>query len=217
MATQLQKKRGKNNMILEILGTIGIGKSTILEQMDDTKFLKVHEPVKENPYLSAFYAELEYVKHARAAGFSVPTVTTPFLEIWMAAQRSVSIQHAIQTRGNRAVVTDFGWPSVFARILFDDGVISRLHYETFKVVDAAMPEYGSILVLLTGYQVAYERMRKRGRDCEKNLTLEYLKRLEVEYLKEMDFLRAKGKKVIVMPVIDDTGKMLEVIDRLRNS
>lgn len=198
--------------IVEILGTIGVGKSYLMAQFPEKEWVHVHEPVDENPYLDAFYAELEYITKARNR-FPVPSVTTPFLEIYMTTKRTMALWDAIEIAENKGknVVTDFGRPEIFAYNLHKAGIISSLHYDTFLMVakiarKSLLLDDGSFVfdrpglrtvetVILTGYEKAFERMQKRARPCEKKVSIEYLKQLEETYL---SFFKATNPEAIIL-------------------
>jgi deoxyadenosine/deoxycytidine kinase len=174
-------------MIVEILGTIGIGKSTLLSWFPDESYVKVSEPVAENPWLEAFYAEYNYLTKLRAIGNTSPARTTPMMEMWLQAYRTNRIREAQEQAqhptGNRHIVTDFGRPAVFAKMLRDDGIISRLDYETFLEVERATRVEADLTILLIDVDLAWANCRERARGCESGLTYEYLEHLESQYFK----------------------------------
>jgi len=172
-------------VIVEILGTIGIGKSTLLSWFPENDYVKVSEPVSENPWLEAFYAEYAYLQKLRAIGNVSPARTTPMMEMWLQAYRTNRIreaqEQAIHPTGNRHIVTDFGRPAVFAKMLHADGIISKLDYETFLEVERATAIGADLTIFLKGVDLAWSNCRERARGCESGLTYGYLARLELQY------------------------------------
>jgi len=174
-------------MLIEILGVIGIGKSTLLRAFPDEDYVKVQEPVEDNPWLAPFYAELSYLQALRKVGNLAPARTTPIMEVYLQARRKNEIFRGWQKDPFRPIVTDYGRPGAFARLLHNAKIISDLDYKTFLEVQQAT-EFTSTLrtvFYLDGIERAFENMRKRARPCELGVSLEYLKDLDTSYREEL--------------------------------
>lgn len=166
--------------LVQINGVIGRGKSTMLDRFSTDHWRKVEEPVKINPYLEQFYAELQENKPGMWC--------TPYMEVFLYGYREFALG------GNTDVptVTDFGSVKVFAKML--QGKMGEREYDTFLLASAlsTMPR---LIIYLEGVEVAYKQMLSRDRDCEKGLPKDYLYSLDKTYREYMRWLETKGVAV----------------------
>jgi deoxyadenosine/deoxycytidine kinase len=173
-------------IVLSLDGNIGAGKSTLLAllrtAMPDVEF--VDEPVGEwmtlknsegKSLLELFYED----KQRWAYTFQNCAILT----------RLRTIKEALATTKKRVVITERSVLTdrfVFAEMLRGSGEISDMEwqlylkwYETFAV---DLPIRG-VIYLTTGVRTSAERIVKRGRDGEDQMSVDYLKALDDQHRK----------------------------------
>lgn len=194
--------------LISILGVLGVGKSTLLDSFPEEKYTRVEEPVEDNPWLEPFYAELKYLYELRKVGNLSPARTTPMMEVYLLARQKRDIEEA-KKRG-KIVVSDYGCPGVFARLLHKDKIISDLDYKTFKLVECVTKVIPDIVIYLRGLDFAFGNIKKRGRKCEEGLSEKYLVDLDRSYQIDLQIYRDLGVDVYCFSWPDS----LELIDTI---
>lgn len=173
----------KDFILINILGLIGAGKSTLLNDNNifpSQEYLKIHEPVDDNPWLKPFYEDM------RANAYR--------MEYYLLHRRFSDLMSASQRGG--AWVTDWGVESVFSKMLYEGGLIAPLDYDTYLLarssMDNFMPQPHLIIWLDASPKCCLERIAGRGRECEKGVDLNYLNALKIEYEKHLDRKKLEG-------------------------
>lgn len=197
--------------IISILGVIGIGKSVLLARFPGEKYTKVKEPVEDNPWLESFYAELKYLYELRKIGNSSPARTTPMMEVYLLSRQKRDIE--IAKKPGKPIVSDYGCPGVFARLLYQDKIISDLDYETFKMVEGVARVVPDIIFYLTGIDFALKNIEKRGRECEIGIPDGYLINLDKSYQVYLEESKSLGVDVQVLPWPDSLPQIDKVLKK----
>jgi deoxyadenosine/deoxycytidine kinase len=167
------------NTILGIAGIIGAGKSTLADQLGD--ILKYHvckEPVKDNACLDLFYQDMKK--------YSL------LFQVNLLNRRFALHQRCVWSAGSwiqdRTIYED----PIFAKMLMESGMMSKTEFEEYRMLFNNMSQFlhrpNLIIYLDVEPAVAMERIRKRGRPCEKDLPMEYLidlKRCYEEWLEDV--------------------------------
>jgi len=157
---------------IALSGLIGAGKTTLANAIGYELNLQVyHEGVATNPYLADFYGDM------RRYGFA--------LQIHLLNRRFLEQQKIVwQNEGavqDRSIYEDV----VFARMLNEMGFIDnrdlRTYLDLFRNMSHFMSRPTMIVHLEVSPQEALDRIRKRGREMEKGITLEYLTALHRQY------------------------------------
>jgi len=160
------------NLFVAVAGIIGAGKSSFVRNLSNkTGWVPFYEPVKTNPYLEKFYADMP--RYALE------------MQIFLLAKRFEMHQKInwmeepiIQ---DRTIYED----TMFAKILYDLGHIDELGYATYKRLFHIYKRYliypDVIIYLNVSPEVALERTRKRARAGEDAVSLDYLQLLHSEY------------------------------------
>jgi len=171
--------------IYSIEGNIGAGKTTILEEIEslrNSKICIVREPVDvwtlirdstgEN-ILEKFYKDPK--KYAFA--FQVLAFNTRLNTIKNAFNHSNNSENKYEViLCERSLHSD---GHIFAKMLYDDGLIDEISYKIYeKMYSEAIKEVSlsGVIYLDIPPETCAERIVKRARDGEENITLDYLQR-----------------------------------------
>ena len=196
--------------IVSIEGNIGSGKSTLIQKLQqhnhNSQKLFLDEPVKEwmdiqdedgEDILSKFYADQQ-------------TFSFPF-QMMAYISRLNKLKNAMKQDKDvifteRSLTTD---KHVFAKMLYDDGKMNTFEYQIYnKWFDAfnKETEITHIVYVNTDPLVCHERIEKRSRKGENNISKEYLTSCH-SYHDEMIHLM-KGKNIPVL-VLDGNQNVFD--------
>ena len=183
-----------NKLIVAIEGNIGVGKSTFTNILKETfkNSTIVSEPVdiwlniknKEGEnILGLFYKDT----NRWAYTFQNLAYITRMMKIEDAIRSSDGIVFL-----DRSLGTD---RNVFEKMLHDDNILDQIEHEMYNLWYDFYTKYVSLkyneiyIYLKCDPQTAYERIKKRGREEEKNISFEYLQKLHKyheEWLTNLD-------------------------------
>ena len=168
-------------MFIGISGIIGVGKSTLTENLANHLGYKAYnEPVKDNPYLEDFYADM----HRWGAMMQIHLLFRRFEQhqqiVWNAGKGAVQ---------DRTIYED----TIFARMLHESEFIDQRDYETYLGHFNLMKRYlvypDLLIYLRVDPKTSLQRISERGRKAEVGITLEYMEKLHEgyeEFIKEMN-------------------------------
>lgn len=193
------------NLFIGIAGMIGAGKSTLAKSLGEHLGIDVYyEPIADNEYLEDFYRD------TRRYAFAT--------QIYLLNRRFQQHQEIIWR--NRSAVQDrtIYEDSIFAKMLADTGLMEERDYRTYLTLFRNMSNFmckpNVIVFLDVSPEGSYERIRSRGRDMEKVITLEYLTALHRGY---QEFIGSISKVLPVIRIDYDrfatAEEMVEVIQR----
>jgi deoxyadenosine/deoxycytidine kinase len=199
--------------IISLDGNIGSGKSTLMKQLienkeifekkcSDTEFSFLLEPVDEwsdvcdekgVPILEKFYEDTQ--KYAFSFQMTVYLSRLSLIKKTVDNFRKNGTKQKLVIITERSLFTD---KEVFCKMLYDNKHISKLDYNVYnKWYNTFSCDYNvnKILYLTTSPVICTQRVIKRSRDGEKNISSEYLWLCD-EYHKGMiyTFLSEKGEK-----------------------
>jgi len=164
--------------LLWVEGVIGSGKTTLCRKVGQLLDLRViEEPVDSNPYLKLFYRDQK--THA----FPMQML---LLGRRYAMQQLASYEcTAAGSHAGAILDRSLSGDRVFAKMHMEAGNISRLDWETYEELHNIMARSllpPTLLVYIDVQpQTAYDRMKKRNRDAEMNVSLDYLIKLREGY------------------------------------
>jgi deoxyadenosine/deoxycytidine kinase len=156
-----------------VAGNVGVGKSTLTTLLAE-KFgwEPFYEAVGDNPYLADFYKDMHrWSFHS---------------QIFFLSRR---LRHHHQLlRSPNSVVQDrsvYEDAEIFARNLYEQGNMSDRDYhsyrELYEVLVLFLPPPDLVVYLKASVPTLLERIRKRGRDFEREISPLYLQRLNELY------------------------------------
>ena len=174
-------------IILTIEGNIGAGKSTILQKLkekiaeeDHNHIMFLKEPVDEwdkirdkedTPFLTKFYENTEKYSFA----FQIMACTTRIGVIKRAIEENPDCKVFICERSIEADA------QIFAKMLHEDGLIGELEYQVYQLFYNEHKELyktTGCVYLDTIAEKCHERVKKRSRDGENGISLEYLEKCQ---------------------------------------
>lgn len=197
-------------MKLTLAGVVGVGKSTISKLLGKKyNYLVMEEPVNENPYLDEYYAD--------------PKNMAFKMQVYMLMERSKQLKQAKINSDiifDRSVLED----PIFVDVLHDLGYMNTTDYKVYT-------EFYNIVVLQSlylGEQIkpelvvylrispagAIERINKRGRVSEQNVSAAYWTLLNKKY--EEWYQRNKDKFNFLVIDAEDKSpeEIVEIISKV---
>ena len=160
------------NLFIGIAGMIGAGKSTLATALAEHLDIDVYyEPVEDNEYLEDFYRDTRRYSFA--------------MQIYLLNRRFQQHQEIIW-RGRSAVQDRTIYEdSIFAKMLAESGLMDERDYRTYSELFRHMSNFmckpNVIVYLDVSPELSQERIRERGREVEKNVSLDYLGALHEGY------------------------------------
>ena len=167
-------------IFIGVAGNIGAGKTTLTEKLSDAiQFQPVYESVVDNPYLQDFYGNMN------RWSFN--------LQVYFLYHRFQSQVDLLKSNKNfiqdRTIYED---KEIFARNLFNIDSMDKRDWETYKQLYLSMLGFikkpDLIIYLKTSTDVLMSRIKKRKRNFEKEISPEYIYRLNVYYDQWIDSL-----------------------------
>jgi len=151
-------------------GPIGVGKTSLAEVLAQKLNARLFlEEGEANPFLARFYEDPEK--------FAIP-VQLYFLLTRYNQQRELIQRPLLE----QATVADylFAKDRIFANLnLAPDELV--LYEQVYKLLDAKMAKPDLVVYLLADVEVLAERLRRRNRDFERDISYEYLERVSTAY------------------------------------
>jgi deoxyadenosine/deoxycytidine kinase len=158
-----------------IAGNIGSGKTTLTEMLSRRLgWHPYYESVADNPYLVDFYRDM--------GRWSFP------LQIYFLSHR-FGVHRAISSfTDNNSAIQDrsiYEDAHIFSRVLNEEGVMDRRDYENYqtlyRTVIGLLPPPTLMIFLRRSVPRLLERIHQRGRDYERDISPEYLTKLDDHY------------------------------------
>ncbi|MFZ3073237.1 MAG: deoxynucleoside kinase [Thermodesulfobacteriota bacterium] len=157
---------------IAVEGPIGVGTTSLAELLvNEIKGKVLLEEVDGNPFLSKFYAD------ARKFAFQTQLF---FLLNRYQQQKELSQRDLFA----KTVISDylFAKDRIFAYLNLDENELC-LYEQVYVLLDASLPKPDLVIYLQASSEVLIERIKKRGKIYEKDISEDYLKRLVDAYNK----------------------------------
>lgn len=182
-----------SGFFLGIAGNIGAGKSTLTRILEEKLRWRAYlEPTIENPYLEKYYAD--------------PKTWSFHSQIYFLTRRYDAL--AELAREERYYIVDrtiYEDGEIFATALHAQGILSEVDFQTYQRLYAILTSHlkkpNLIVYLRASPEFLLERVRKRGRDYEKRINLEYLTMLGDAYESWIERI-SKEVQVLNVPADD---------------
>jgi deoxyadenosine/deoxycytidine kinase len=178
-------------MLITIEGNIGSGKTTLLKQLQNVKFFTTHTIVFENVELWSSIKdsetnlfELYYTNKSRwSFVFQVFVLVSRLYDMTVASKKSQIVIC------ERCHLTDL---KVFTELLYSEKNLTDVEYSVYKQMHSMVQDMLNISIDIMIYikcdpKVCLNRIKRRARDGEQNISLEYLQMLHNkhgDYIKE---------------------------------
>ncbi len=197
--------------LVVVAGNIGAGKTSLTERIGARLGWHTgYESVADNPYLSDFYADM------RAWAFH--------LQIFFLGHRAEQyLEAARDTRSailDRSIYEDF---HIFARALHHMGNVAERDYlayrRLFDLVVDGLPRPGLLIYLKAPVEVLMERIRRRARNIETGITIEYLSLLDSfydEWLTSFDLCPVLTIRTDDLDYVHQPGHLETVVERIQD-
>jgi deoxyadenosine/deoxycytidine kinase len=180
-------------MDISISGPIASGKTTLAKKLSKYLGLKLYkEIVTDNKYLESFYKDMKkfvfrlevYLMHMRKLQRKEISKSKVYKEY----RGSVS---------DRSIYED----RIFIDTLYEDNILSKDDYETLiDIYNEMLTEIRGpdlLIYLEVSPETSYRRQKFRGRQMEKELTIEYLKKLDIKYKEFHEEMKSKIPMITV--------------------
>ena len=200
-----------NKPFIGIAGNIGVGKTTFTKLLSEKmNLIPYYESVDDNPYLSDFYGDME------RWSFN--------LQIYFLQHR---FRHHIELMNSEVGViqdrTIYEDVSIFAYNLYQMKTMSKRDWETYKTLFDNMTQFlkkpDLIIYLKASTDTLINRIKNRNRGYEKDISKDYLHRLNIYYKKW--FSQTGDFNVLEINtnnfnIFNDTDKFDKMCDDIKN-
>lgn len=159
--------------LILVAGNIGSGKTSLTEKIGERLgWRTAYESVADNPYLPNFYKDMKkWAFH---------------LQVFFLGHRAR--QHQEMSADPRSAIIDrsiYEDAFIFCRALNHLGNLSELDYQTylsvFNLLIPTLPKPSMLIYLRCPVDVLMQRIQRRGRDIESDISRDYLALLESYY------------------------------------
>jgi deoxyguanosine kinase len=190
--------RMKQTPFITVEGPIGVGKTTLSKAISEHfQFHLLREIVDENPFLGKFYENIEE--------WSFQT------EMFFLCNRYKQLED-IETKylsNQMPVVADY---HIFKNLIFAQRTLKKKQYEKylniFKILTQDMPVPNMVIYLHANLDTLLQRIQKRGREIEKNISPLYLEQLSLDYHQFMHEFKVQHPEI---PVLQFSGDELDFV------
>lgn len=165
----------KNTMHIAITGNIGAGKTTLAQKLAERYNWEVYyEAVDGNPYLAAFYEDMKkWAFH---------------LQVFFLNSRFEQVLKIIEKKDETTIIQDrtiYEDAFIFAQNLYDAKQLNETDYQTYRslfdtIMKAIQPP-DLMIYLKADIDKLTRQIKKRNRDFEQNMDIDYLKSLNALY------------------------------------
>ena len=205
--------------IIWIDGTIGAGKSTLVEQLGKALDYRIFpEPVARKSHLELFYSDPKRY----AFGFQMEMMRKRWdiHRLAMLECRCATVNGCLLDRG-------LPGDRVFANLHYQTGNIHQYEWETYENLYNEFMSVPNLQPTLLIYldvspEAAYRRIHTRGRSSEDRISLWYLADLQKAYRKLLDELQAglhawsNGLQVLEIPWSADNQPIQPIINQVKS-
>lgn len=183
---------------IAVEGPIGIGKTSLAKAISQQfQFHLLKEIVDENPFLGKFYKNIEE--------WSFQT------EMFFLCNRYKQLEDINRDylQHQLPVVSDY---HIFKNIIFAKRNLQEQEYrkylQIYNILTSDMPQPSLVIYLHASLETLLQRIAKRGREFEKNMSEEYLQQLSADYELFMEQFERTHPNI---PVLRFNGDQLDFV------
>ena len=198
-----------NKRFVAIAGNVGVGKSTLTGLLSQRLgWAPFPEAVDDNPYLADFYVDMRrWSFHSQIF----------FLSRRLRHHRLL-LDHPTSVVQDRSVYED---AEIFARNLHDQGDIDdrdyRSYRELYEVLTLFLPPPDLVVYLQASVNTLLCRIKRRGRDYERDISPNYLEQLNTLYdgwIERFDLCPVLTIPADSLNFVDEPQHLDLIIDRI---
>lgn len=191
-------------ILVSIEANIGAGKSTILqnlqETMDTTYTTCIEEPVDvwstyKDPTTGRSLLDLYYTNPPK---YAFPLQTMIYNSLMRILYQTIDSTPTPIIITERSLQSSSG---IFAKMLSDSGIMSPIEYQVYTTSVACDPIPLDVCIYLrTEPEICYERIRHRNRQGEQKIEMEYLRKCHSAHEAWIKEIQAANSNTIVYTI-----------------
>lgn len=186
---------------IAVEGPIGVGKTTLAKLLTRTTDSRLMEEESINPFLKDFY------QGKRGAAFQC--------QLYFLLMRYQQMASIVQpSLFEKTIISDYIVEKelIFAQLTLDEKELF-IHRKLYNLLLAPLPRPEAVIYLQATTDVLKKRIKKRNRDTEKNISDEYVEKLNEAY--NYFFFHYKQTPLLIVNVNDvDFEKKPDELNRL---
>lgn len=199
-----------NKKFIAIAGNVGVGKSTLTALLSQRLgWVPFPEAVDDNPYLADFYSDMRrWSFHSQIF----------FLSRRLRHHRQL-LDHPTSVVQDRSVYED---AEIFACNLYEQGKMEARDYQSYRelyeVLTSFLPPPDLVVYLRASVDTLLCRIRRRGRDYERDISREYLtqlNRLYENWIEHFDLCPVLTVPADNLNYVDNDGHLDLVIEKVQ--
>lgn len=196
-------EKNEKTFFIAVEGPIGIGKTTLSSLISERyDFPLLKEIVEENPFLGKFYGNQEE--------WSFQT------EMFFLSNRYKQLEDIRKNylSKGQSIVSDYHVfkNKIFAKRTLKEEELAK-YLKIYDILIENKPEPNLVIYINASIETILKRVKRRGRDMEKNIDPNYLIQLSEDYVRFMrEFIRRNPD----VPVIEINGDDMDFVKNLED-